>query len=517
MSKRKDSVSVIESAMKARGKPLRQMAENARLRRGIAADHVGTLRAKAAADGFDIAKSNRTRRRYTGTGGGADKHQPAHTLWQIRETARAHERNSSLIAGVLNRACDEIVGPSFEFKPRTDDEEFDKRAAEHIRRRMDKDQFDWRGEIGYWTHLRLGFRSLWRDGDFLNVFLETGAVQTFEADELTTPRQAGDRWIVNGVEYSKDGPRIAYYVKKAAAKTDRGLVNTFAETQEVPAEAASLPAYRFRFNASRGVPFLHASLGIYDRLDGYLDSETLAAELASHIVYLLLRGANDSRDYTGQESRTSDPNATSRSDAEFDKLVRSEPGAILQGFPGEDVKRIGGDRPNNQVFEPYVTNVARIFGAGIGMPLELLMLDFSKTNFSSAKASFNVAQRAFRGWQSFMAAEDCLPWYRWQIARAIAAGELPVPASKEGPADPYAVQCIWPAWPYIDLQRQMQAFRMAIEAGIMSRSQIIRESSPMEPKDVFKEIDDESLRFGKLTPQPISVVDAEQVKDEMSQ
>lgn len=500
--------SIIHTALSAGGKRLSTMARTARLRRQIAEDTFQTVRFSAAADGFESVAASRVRRSYGGSGGSADRHQQPRTLWRLRELCRAHVRDSSLMAGLVNRAADEIVGHTFEFKPVTADGEFNKAAAEHIRGRMDAAAFDWRGEIDYWQHLRLTLKALWTDGDVLGAFTTGGAVQTFEADELATPREAEGRDIVNGVEYAPDGRRAGYHVTLQRTKSDaaRGWVPSLSETRRIPAGEAIFPRYVLRVNSTRGVPFLHGPLSIFDRLDGYIDSETLAAQISSNMVYLLTRAADDGSDLPGQ-SNYSDPNADGDTQKAITAALQHVPGMVLQGLPGEGVTTIGGDRPDNKVFEPYIITVARIFGVGVGMPLEYVLLDWSKTSYSSGKGALNVAHRSFRGWQRILTGEHCTPWYRRQIALAIAAGDLPVPRGSDGaPADPYRFEGIFPAWPYLDLQREAQADRLCVETGTKSRAQIIR-SRGEDPERVFGEIEAESERFGRLQPQPVMVVE----------
>ena len=87
----------------------------------------------------------------------------------------------------------------------------------------------------------------------------------------------------------------------------------------------------------------------------------------------------------------------------------------------------------------------------------------------------------FRTWQRFAEGQLCRPWYRWQIARAIAAGTLPARAEL------FSIRCQWPAWEYIDPVKEANGNKIAIGTRTKSISQCIRETGG-EPAEVFAEI-----------------------------
>ena len=95
-----------KSILGASTKRLDAMAGRARIREEIAAAQWRTDRyLNATDDGYEAAQSGRTRRRYHGTGGSADKHLDAVTLFQLREMARRLDRSSSLMSGLLDTAA----------------------------------------------------------------------------------------------------------------------------------------------------------------------------------------------------------------------------------------------------------------------------------------------------------------------------------------------------------------------------------------------------------------------------
>jgi lambda family phage portal protein len=435
---------------------------------------------RAYLDGYDVTRPGRTRRTYRGGGGGADEHLDRRTLWQLRELCRKHDRDSALMGGLLDTMAGQIVGDALQFVPSTDDADWNRRASDYILSRMDPEAFDYRGEVDYRQGLRLCLRALWTDGDILQVPLTDGRVQTWEAHELGSPWVS--RRITNGIERSDEGPTVAYHVVRKGRRSTRGYVHSTDDLKRIDARGCYFLANRYRYNQTRGVPHLARCLEVYDRLDNYIDSETIAAELGAKLGFQITRNPERIEALPGQSEQT-DPGRSGNSVTTFDFLQRMEPGMILDLEMGEEVKNIGGWRPN-QTFEAYMLAVCRLMAVATGIPLEMFLLDFTKTNWHSTKASFSIAHRNFKVWQRTLELFHCRRWYRWQIARAIASGDLDVPATP----DPYKHRIQWPAWPWLDLEKEMKGQILAC-LGLSSKSvsEVIRERGG-EPAEVFDEI-----------------------------
>jgi len=442
-------------------------------------------RAASSGVGFEIATSARTRKALgvlAGIAASADRHQSKHTLGMLREICRAYDRQSSLFSGILDRALDNIFGANFDFVPITGDKELNKQVKGFVVEKMEASVCDATGVRDFVEIAKTAIRAIWNDGDCLLAKRKDGTLLAFEADQIISPSASGGR-IVLGVELNDLNRHIAYYVQQRNTRGDYGSIGrSDFTTARVPAQYALMPAYRKRFGQTRGIPFLAATLAAFDRTNNYLDYESLAAEINA-MQGLKIKRAPTENDLPGVEEN-SDTTST------FEKLQKLEAGMIFDLLPGEDVDMFGSERPGSN-FEPYIVTCCRIIGVGIGYPLELMMLDFSKTNYSSARASMGEARRMFRAWQKFAQKTMCLPWYKWQINRGIASGFLPANP------DIFKVRCQWPAWEYIDPYKESQANKIAINSRIKSISQAIREQGN-EPDEVFAEIAEDRKKLAEL-------------------
>lgn len=441
----------------------------------------------ASGTGFDVTKSDRTRRALNliaGLVASADFHLRKQTLGQLREICRRHDRQASLFSGILDRAQDNIFGSNFDFIPNTGDKDLNKRAKDFITPKMEKEYCDATGERDFEDMCKTTLRAIWNDGDNLWVKRPDGSALIFEADQIETPNNKRNKNIVLGVELNDLNRHVAYHVKQRAKTGDYGLGRVPTDSTRISKSNAIFPAFRKRIGQTRGVPFLAASLGYYTRFNSYLEFESLAAEGNAMMGYKLTKPEPDENDMPGVK----DNEDTTTNDT-FEKLQKLEPFMIFELLKGEDIEMFSSQRPGEN-FEPYIITSLRIIGVGIGYPLEMILLDFSRTNYSSARASLGEARRMFRGWQKFSQKNIAVPWYRWQISRGIASGALPARPEL------FRTRCQWPAWDYIDPKKEAEGNAIAISTGTKTRSQCIRETG-REPDEVFDEIKEDNDKLAE--------------------
>jgi lambda family phage portal protein len=415
-----------------------------------------------ASGGYDVTQPSRTRRRQqTWAQGHADNAQTERTLWDLREICRDHDRNSCLLHGIISRCADNAAGPEWGFLPDSGDASFDRDAADLLREASAAAEY--RGLFDLQGVLYTAFRSLLPDGDCLAVHLADNRMQMLEAHELATPaggKGFSGRTVVGGVELDDAGRHTAYYVvdprevRRLAAP--RGFwAGGYSSLQRIDAADCDHWANRERFSATRGVPVLASSLDLFSRLDGYLDSETLAAELTSHLTWWMK--SRDGAQLPGSEIRT-DGNATADTETAYDRWLRSEPGVILNLGTDEEAGVIDPKRPG-LTFEPYTLTMLRMVGAGIGIPLELVLLDFSRTNYSSARAALLQAYRTFRVWQRFIRERMIQRVYSRWVSRWIARRALsPLPNAAR-------LKFFPPRWAWVDPLKEALAMEKKIQAA----------------------------------------------------
>jgi lambda family phage portal protein len=449
--------------------------------------------------GFDVTEVNRLRRSIsfvTGLMASADSHLDSMTLAKLREYCRMHDRRSGLFSGMLDRAIDNIFGADFDFIPRTTQDTVNKLIKAYIHRQMEPEYFDVTGQMHFVEGCHTAGRAVWNDGDNLLVKLSGGHVMAFEADQIETPSKGEIKNITLGVEKTEQGKPVALHIRQRPNANDSGYASTSeAKSAQVKIENTIWPAYRKRFGQTRGLPFIASALASYGRLDNYLKFESLAAEGAAMLGYQITRHPTDDTTFDGAAT-----NEDTNTNSTFEQVQKMEPFQVFDMLAGEEVKVISNSRPGDS-FSPYILMMCRIVGVAVGYPIELMLLDFSNGNFSGQRAAMQEARRSFRRWQGFFQRKICEPWYKWQISRGIATGELPPRA------DIYKVGFQWPAWPYYEPYKDANANKICIETNQKTVSGCIRERGE-EPIEVYEERAWELKKFEELGIMPVSVTKA---------
>ena len=155
-----------------------------------------------------------------------------------------------------------------------------------------------------------------------------------------------------------------------------------------------------------------------------------------------------------------------------------EGGQILYGNEGEKPEVLESSRPS-QNFLSFCELILRQTGAALGIPYEVLTKDFSKTNYSSARAALLEAWRVYDVYRRFFVRQYCQPIYEMVMDEAYLGGFLELPCS---PVEYFANRTLWtnarwngPSRGYVDPLKEAQAQIALINAGLMSRSDAIAE------------------------------------------
>ncbi len=411
-----------------------------------------------ASSGHDIVSGGRTRRIHMGTDGSADKMLTSPGLKRLRETSRHHRTNSCVMEAMIGRSLDNILGADLEFDPTTKDKGWNAAAKDYIRLRQAG--ADVRGLMTYNDMRRAVLGSVFVDGDIVLAHTNSDSLQGFEADQLVTPRTKAKRKVVSGVEVGAKGQARGYWV---ADRKYGGYVDTLRKARFIRAADAMFPGNRDRLSQTRGKPVLASSMDFFDRVDGYMDSESLAAWINSCLaIWILENEQTAAARGTARAGETEESNAAGGTDF----LQKVDRGIVLTLGPGEEAGAFESKRPGDN-FGTYLKTSFTLIGASIGLPLVLLLLDFSEVNYSAARAALAEAKKAFRRWQKFMTDYVDMPVYRRWIGQGIARNIL---TPRE---DAYAVRFRPPGWSYLDPVKEVVGDREAVKGTFKSPQEIV--------------------------------------------
>jgi capsid protein len=154
-------------------------------------------------------------------------------------------------------------------------------------------------------------------------------------------------------------------------------------------------------------------------------------------------------------------------DSDLAAKVSYLPGAtVISGQPGDEFNSIKTEVPG-LAFTENVLLYLRLIGIPLGLPIEIVLNDWSKTNYTSGRGALMQAFRKFLSLQETHESSFLRPWYKWKIQLAIEDGILP-----DRP-DIYAHSWNWPTFPWIDELKEAEAWQKKITGGLATHSEAL--------------------------------------------
>lgn len=262
--------------------------------------------------------------------------------------------------------------------------------------------------------------------------------------------------IVQGVEFGAAGRVVAYWIR-ATAPGD-SLAGLPLMSQRFPATDV-LHVFRPLVPGQvRGISWLAPVL---------LSATDLAAVFDATIVRARVAGLFAGFLKAGETGHPLDGDV-------IDGEVTLEPGVMVNLNPGESVDF--NDPPDPGNIAAAATEFLRIIAAGVGITYEMLTGDYSKVNYSSARAAQLEFRRFAEGIQHhILVFQLCRKvwdrFVRWQVL----TGAVPAATYQRDRTAFLSVKWLPPAWSWIDPLKDAQAAVLEMNNLLRSRSEIAAE------------------------------------------
>jgi lambda family phage portal protein len=442
--------------------------------------------------GFDGANTDRTLYSWTTTGSSINQ-----DIYQALRILRARARdlyyNNALCKDFIRKAQNNIIGPHGPtlqvraVKARGAQDERANTAIETAWRAWAK-RADATG-LSFAEVLRLAVAVQERDGEYLLRVLPgynnaaRFAVQLIDPDFLDVELNDAERGIVMGVERDAYGAPVAYWLLTA-----HPYEWTFGSKRREARRHVRVPASeiyhgfeRFGADQARGVPGGHAAFSVMRQLGGYEDAEVIAARVGASKMGFFIRAENGAG-YDGSEV-----------DDAGDIITDAEPGTFEQLPHGVGFQTFDPQHPAGN-FPAFLKSMTRRIASGLGIAYHSLANDLEGVNYSSGRlgeqesrdnwtvkqqALFSMCDWVFSEWLKMQLTIGALPYGMADVAR------LNVPH--------------WQGrrWAAVDPLKDINADIAAIEAGVLSRGDVIRKSG-RDPDDVWAEIAAEQAKLKEL-------------------
>jgi lambda family phage portal protein len=368
----------------------------------------------------------------------------------VRRRASYYARNNPWIANGVNALVSGAVGAGI--VPQSQHPDRAVREAIHRAWRAWTATADADGVTDAYGLMALAVRSMIENGETLAQLVPTidGLRIRLLGPEMCpideTRELEDGRRILQGIELAADGSRVAYWLHKT-----RPDVPSFStELVRMPAEQMAHLFQPISPGQLRGVSALAPILLRLHELDVYEDSQLVRQKVSACFAGFLT-------DPTGSGVFSGDTDSSG--------VLRTglEPGTLTVLPPGTDIRFSEPAQIGDAV--PFLQLQLRSIAAGLGVPEYLLTGDLSQANYSSLRAALVEFRTRLEQLQySVLVHQLCRPIWRAWITTEVLAGRL------VGDLDELLnVEWIAPRTAWVDPQKDAEAARLALAAGLTSR------------------------------------------------
>jgi len=386
--------------------------------------------------------------------------------------SRDFMRNNAIYKGMIERMVSYIVGNGFELQLTGAAEGTIKKVEGLWRSWFAKPEI--RNLLSGAEVSRMECRELLVAGDIANLKTDKGILQLFEAEQIDSTQT---KKIPNGIKKDDFGRPVEFSLCPWGT---HGIDKT--KAQLIAAENILFLTNPERPSSVRGVPACQSSFAMLHRINDVCDSEAIAWQLLSRMAVAITREQGPEQAYT--ESKE-DPNKTTE-DLEGDlatRLTELDYALIFHGKQGEGVAGIERNIPGMN-FSESLRMFLRLLGLPIGCPLELVLLDWTKSNYSQSRAVLEQAFENFLFWQYKLRDFFYQPLLDWKLS-AWQSQE-----SSIGKNNKFAANWIMPTFPWIDQLKEVQAYAEKVERGFTTHSQTCK-SLKLDPDEVLEQRESE--------------------------
>lgn len=434
---------------------------------------------------YRVAKATTARSRARGLapmGAGADFHYRSEVDYQrIGELAWDCYRNDEVVGQGVDRLIDLI----FRDEGLLPDPDTGSAALDALIKAdwqawaEDREACDIQGESTLHDLARLAARHRVVAGDMVVLLLESGHLQGIEGYRMRTPKNAAGRKnpCVHGVVLSPYRKALEYWFTKDDIDVNRApqRVDEMEKVRVRDAEGHRQALHIFdptRISQTRGVSALVRMMETAAQFGDLTWATLIKAQTAACFAIL----AEQDGKSAPASAVALGPRTTESGADDFVKILEQiAPGMFYRGKPGEKLTGFSPNIPNAEFFD-HARLILMVLAINLGIPVEVLLLDSSQTNFSGWRGAMDIAKTTLRRFRRQMVVQFYRPVYRWRVRRLLASNPEAA-ALASGPVDagddrgevaPLRHEWKPPRDPYIEPLKDASADKMIVESGLDS-------------------------------------------------
>lgn len=284
-------------------------------------------------------------------------------------------------------------------------------------------------------------------------------------EQLITEGSNGNK-IRLGVEYNQWRQPVNYYLRDNYEFQDYYYpeFGGLGSHEKVSADELIHVFMPYRFDQTRGFPWIHAAATRLKMIGAYEEAELVAARVGASKMGFFKREMGEDAGAAG----------LAQTDASGNLSMSAEPGMFEQLPPGWDFKEWTPSFPDAE-FAPFMKAMLRGMGAGLNVSYTSLANDLEGVNYSSIRTGLLDERDMYKFVQHFLARKVHkkihTDWLQCALLTSSRLKKLD-PARFVNYSKPH-----WHGrrWEWVDPEKDMTAKIMELENGLTSKSQILAE------------------------------------------
>jgi len=379
----------------------------------------------------------------------------AHLLYDratLVNQSRKFLRDNAIYKGIVERFTAYTVGNGFTLDAKTGDAEVDLTLE-----RLWKDwmrRADIREVLTASRLQRMLAKELAVAGDLGIIMVDNGQLQLVESEQISGPSNRCN----DGIARDKINKPTQYFVTGYGRHGRRRL----ADAKPYTPDSFIFLTDPERPSAVRTAPPTQSAFPMLHRINDVCDSEAIAWQLLARLALSV------QRDFGPEDAYNTSTADDTAGDDQWDQRVTEMGYALIfHCRPGEKIEGVNRNLPGKD-FGQSITMFLRLLGLPLGLPLEIVLLDWTKSNYSQSRAVLQQAYQTFLGWQELLEDKFYDRVYRWKVGQWIRDGlVLDRPES-------YAHQWIKPSFPWIDQVKEAQAWGLSVDRGFTTHGAVCK-------------------------------------------
>lgn len=436
-------------------------------------------------------------------GSGADYHtRNERAYYYMMERARYFDRDNLVVKQGINRLVANVLQDGFSLDVQTEDKGLNKALGEQwFAWSNDPTAVDVEGEKSFHALAGLALRHRFVDGDSVQILTDDGQIQFFEAHRIKSPTSVRSKNTVLGVRMSPLRKRLAYLVAKEDIDPNRQL-GTLKDVEEYgvrDAEGFRILTHVYdpdRASQTRGITAFATLCYALSMHDDLQFATLVKAQVASCFAVLRELEKNAAPMPALQDDPAAVTGAT-RQETQEDGTVRTiagiAPGMDVRGNPGEKLHMASPNIPSAGFFE-HAALILTFVAINLDMPLQVFLLDPTKTNFSGWRGAVDQMRIRMRAIQRYMIERFYCPVYRWKVRQFIQQDRTLRKLFAKHGQEIFAHTFNPPTWPYIEPLKDAQADTLKGRENLLSYRRIMA-AQGIDGEDHMTEcVDDRAAR-----------------------